>query len=104
MGMVVTSLVINFILMIFSMAQFLDDPDAKYFAMAIFIALMIFWLMSLTGSLMYHKTKKNSFGIIAIIGFAVYVPIGLIGAIGIRKLMDEEKRNAILLKNEKTHE
>jgi hypothetical protein len=65
----------------------------------IFLILAFFILLSIIGTILYQLTKKKYAGIIAIIGFMFFVPIGFIGALSIRKVMDEETRKTILEEN-----
>ncbi|MCP3927414.1 MAG: hypothetical protein GY714_33060 [Desulfobacterales bacterium] len=60
------------------------------------IIMVGYWLFSLITSIAYSQTKNKVLGVLAFIGFAGYIPIGLIGVFGIRKMMDEEKRNEVI--------
>jgi|GEM_PF-6369482 len=62
----------------------------------IFIILLIFWLCSFLGSIAYIITKNKEFGIVAIIGFLIFIPIGLLGIIHIKKLIDDDIKEEFL--------
>jgi hypothetical protein len=52
--------------------------------------LSVFWLCVFVGSLVFIHTRSKAAGIIAIIGFVIFAPLGLVGAVGIRQMMDKE--------------
>ncbi len=54
------------------------------------------WTLSLNGSVLYMITEKKKFGIMAMIGFIGFVPMGLIAVFRIKKMMYEKSRNEIV--------
>ena len=64
----------------------------------LFFIMLSFWILSLAGSIAYFSTKNKIFANLGIIGFAVFMPIGLIGAINLKNLLNEEERKNFLEK------
>lgn len=48
------------------------------------------FILTLNGFI-YQKTKKNIYAYLAMIGFAVFVPIGMVGIVAMRQQMDKEQ-------------
>lgn len=51
------------------------------------IGLLGFIALSVIGLVGYSATRKKAFAVMAMIGYGVFVPIGLIGVFGVMKLM-----------------
>ena len=62
------------------------------FEVVIYLSLAVFLLLGLLGTAGYKSTKKKAFAIVAIVGYVLLMPIGLIGAFYVRKLMDRNTR------------
>lgn len=90
MNIIILSLIIDFFVMLSIL------PNLNYFMAIVFFIMCIFWLMSLFGSIFYFNTKNRTFGMVGIIGFALYIPIGFIGAVALMKLMDEDRKKEAL--------
>jgi len=52
-----------------------------------------FVLLSLVGVFLMSTEKHELGSILAMIGFAIFVPVGLIGVIGVRKISDARARS-----------
>lgn len=72
--------------------------------------LLAFWSMSFFGALGFHYTKKKAFAIISYIGFGLFIPLGMIGIYGVKKMSEtqelgemspNESPNRIFLYNQK---
>ena len=94
MNGVIISLIINLLV---SFSIFGLDLPAEIKTIIFFI-MSAFWLTSLAGSIIYFLTKNKSFALLGIIGFAVFMPIGLIGAVSLRNIVNEEEKKEFLEK------
>ena len=83
----IASIFINLILSIILIVQAEGAPGFQIIIGAI---LFLFILISVVGTTAYKLKQKRIFGILAIIGFAVFIPAGFIGALSIRKVMDDD--------------
>jgi hypothetical protein len=53
--------------------------------------LLVFWLVSILGAILFHRTGQRAFAIAAIVGFVLFLPIGLIGMYGVRQMMNDRQ-------------
>lgn len=83
------ALICIFIDFFITLSILVRDDMGTTFKMYLFLILFIFVIISIIGTLLFRKSKKKSHGILAIVGFAFFVPIGFIGILSIRKQMDE---------------
>ena len=51
--------------------------------------LLTIWIVSAIGLIGFYKTKRKGFSTLAYIGFAPFMPIGLLAIFGIRKSLEE---------------
>ncbi|WP_194437851.1 hypothetical protein [Vibrio fluminensis] len=85
--MYILSLIINLIIV----SILLLDPHYKpvgYF-------MLFAYSLSLLG-FVYKITKTKSIGYLAMAGFACFIPIGVIGMIGMAKLMEDQKKKEFI--------
>ena len=68
--------------------SFIDDPDYSFF----FYMIALIVLLNIAGIIIIKSGKIILGARIFMISSAVLTPIGLIGALGARKIIDEEKR------------
>ncbi|WP_413692460.1 hypothetical protein [Psychromonas sp. KJ10-2] len=62
-------------------------------ALVLFIIFGSGWVLSLIGVVFYQRTRAGWAYIVAMIGFSIYIPIGLLGVLGLhsdRKERDEK--------------
>ena len=92
----IISLIINFISVIYfysffpkEMATYSVNLNPEMISSVAIIS-FIFWLLSGIGLVLYMNTKNRKFGILSIIGFAIFAPIGLIGALSVRNMMSRD--------------
>lgn len=86
MELMVLSLIINCLLSVYFMAELGDA-----FGVAIFGV----WLFNLITSIIYLSTRNRFLGTLSLIGFALYIPIGLIGVYGVKGIIDDQNRENI---------
>lgn len=95
---VVISLVINGLLVILSFNHPELGPE---FQKGLGLFMLVFWLISLVGTILYANTKNKKAAILATVGFALFVPIGLIGVISMRNQMDRDTREKFVEEEKK---
>ncbi len=84
-GLIIASVVINGILTVITAAN-PEMPGAFTAIMGLFVAL------SVIGAIMISSGSKKGGAIMVIVGCIFFIPIGLIGVFGARKVLDELKR------------
>lgn len=87
-GLILVSLVINFLVAL----SVLGRGAGEEFLMIFFLVMLAFWILSVVGTIMIAGGGRKKGAWLVIIGCAVYVPIGLIGVFGARKILDQLKR------------
>jgi sugar phosphate permease len=71
-----------------------DDLPAG--ARTVFLLVMLgFVLLSLCGTLLYAQTEKKVYATLATLGFFIFVPIGLIGMIGVNKMTRAQQKATV---------
>jgi hypothetical protein len=86
MGLIITGIVINLFGCLGILNNSLESESAS-FAYGFFYALLAFWLISVVGAVFALMGKRKLGGILVIIGSIAFMPIGLIGIFGAKRLM-----------------
>ena len=79
MSLTIASLIINFLVMCGFFI--IDEPSLA-------MVMLGAWLVSLLGSIGFMATKAKPAAYVAMAGFALFIPIGAIGIVGLRKILD----------------
>jgi hypothetical protein len=53
--------------------------------------LLVFWLVSILGTALFHRTGQRAYAVAAIGGFVLFLPISLIGMYGVRQMMNDRQ-------------
>lgn len=96
-GMMIAGVIINSIILIFNAA----NPD---YGAVIGAILAPFIILSIIGLIVSGTTDKKAGPMMVLIGSVVFVPIGLIGAMGARKVLDRMKLEALNLSSNEAKE
>lgn len=73
--------------LLIAMSYLARDDISDSFRTPFVAGIMAFIALSVIGLVGYSATKKKAFAVMAMIGYGVFVPIGLIGVFGVMKLM-----------------
>ncbi len=85
-GLIIASIIINAVVSIGVGQNYPEDQGAIIAVLACFVVL------SIIGAVMIASGSKKPGAILVTIGCIVFVPIGLIGVFGAKKVLDEVKR------------
>jgi len=89
-GFMISSIIINTLVAL----SLLANPDySDELIQTMTIVMGGFVLLSLIGMVLMSTNNYKLGSILAMIGFAIFVPIGLIGIIGVRKVSDARTRS-----------
>jgi hypothetical protein len=90
-GLIIVSLIINIVLTIIVMN---DTSRGVEFSQTLAMIMFGFIGLSILGVVIMYTNAFKLGMILAFIGFGVFVPIGLIGVFGVRKVKDARDREA----------
>ncbi|AKJ30162.1 hypothetical protein [Caldimonas brevitalea] len=99
MAQCIVSILINLMVSASFMAR---DDISESFRMGLVLVLLGFLFLSLIGTLGYAATRRTPFAVMAFIGFIVFVPIGLIGVFGMRKMMAADNERGLAVQGQET--
>lgn len=87
MGLAIAGIIANLIATLATLANLADDGRDSGLVVIFAVILGGFVALSVLGLILAGSGKKKVGGILVIIGSVVFVPLGLIGAFGGRKIM-----------------
>ncbi len=87
-GLIITSFIINIIIAIVAS----NDPALGSIGQPMMIGMLVIWGFGIIGLILFLSTGKKAGVIMMIISFALFVPIGLIGIFGAKKVLEEINR------------
>jgi len=91
MGKVYLSLIINFLVSFSVLGE-----DESSIAFGLFVIFASGWVVSLVGVVCYQNNQARWAYITAAIGFAVFIPIGLLGLFGLQQDRSEREKQKLL--------
>lgn len=86
MGWAIAGVVVNLFALLGGISNLMSDTSDS-FALILGTIMGAFWVASLVGLFVASAGKRKLGGILIIVGSVVFVPIGLIGMFGGRKVM-----------------
>lgn len=87
-ALVIAGLIINVLVAL----SFSINPDLGDIAKPVMLFMLVSWAVSVIGAVMVATTGKKAGAILIIIGCVLFVPIGLIGVFGAKKILEEINR------------
>jgi len=92
-ALIIVSLIINTLLSYYFLDEFAATrQNSESFIQIMRIILGGFIITSVVGIVLMQTSSFRLGSILAIIGFALFIPIGIIGVFGVRKITDERAR------------
>ena len=91
-GMIIASIVINGLAsLLFLIGQTDEYAGLEGVILGFFGLMMAFWACSLVGAVLIKAGNPKTGAVLVMIGCALFVPIGLIGVFGAKKVREELK-------------
>ncbi len=87
-GLIIASLIINPIIAVLGAS----DPALGSLGDTLMIGLLSIWGLGIIGLIIFLSTGKKAGVIVMIISFAFFVPIGLIGVFGAKRVLEDINR------------
>ncbi len=96
-GMIIASIVINgLVSLLFLIGQTDEYAGMGGVILGFFGLMMAFWACSLAGAVLIQTGNPKTGAVLVMIGCALFVPIGLIGVFGAKKVREELKRREFM--------
>ncbi|MDP8080281.1 hypothetical protein [Phocoenobacter skyensis] len=84
-GLIIASFIINPIIAVLGTS----DPALGSFGYTLMIGLLSIWGLGIIGLIVFLSTGKKAGVIMMMISFVLFVPIGLIGIFGAKKVLED---------------